>query len=104
MWSRCHTDEEQQRAYKVYASISEREWLEKHKNLIMSLVLEKYQGDASQFPTDVPDERVTRGVQARLPNTGNRNVDAAVSFIRGSVIAYNSLQRRDPNAWGADVA
>lgn len=103
MWSRCHTDVEQQRAYRIYASISEQEWLEKHKNLIMSLVLEKYQGDASQFPTDVTDDRVTRGVQARLSNTGNRNVDAAVSFIQGGVNAWNSLQGRDPNAWGGDA-
>jgi len=103
MWSTCHRDGAQQQARKVYASISEQEWLDKHKNLIMSLVLEKYQGDATQFPTDVPDERVTRGVQARLPNTGNRNVDAAVSFIQGSVNAYNSLQGRDPNGWGGDV-
>jgi hypothetical protein len=94
---------ERQRAYKIYASISEQEWLEKHKNLIMSLVLEKYQGDASQFPTDVTDDRVTRGVQARLSNTGNRNVDAAVSFIQGGVNAWNSLQGRDPNAWGGDA-
>ena len=105
LWSRCQQDEEQQRAYKVYASISENEWLEKHKNLILSLVLEKYQGDATQFPTDVPNERVSRGVRAIVPNTGNRNVDAAVGFIQGGVSAWNTLQGRggrDPDAWGVD--
>ena len=105
LWPRCHQDEEQQRAYKVYASISEKAWLDKHKNLLMSLVLEKYQGDATQFPTDVPDERVSRGVRARLPSTGNRSVDGAVSFLQGGVDAWNSLQGRsgrDPDAWGAD--
>lgn len=109
LWSRCHTDHEQERAYMVYASLSEKQWLERHKNLLKSLVLEKYQGDATQFPTDVPDERVTRGIQARLPrtpSTGNNNVDAAVSFIQGGVSAWNTLQGRggggDPNAWGAD--
>ena len=105
LWSRFHEDEDQQRAYKVYASISERQWLESYKNLIMSLVLEKYQGDATQFPTDVPDERVTRGVRARMSNTGNANVDAAVTFIQGGVSAWNTMQGRggrDPDAWGAD--
>lgn len=71
----------------------------------MSLVLEKYEGDATQFPTDVPEERVARGIRARLPSTGNNNVDAAVSFIQGGMDAWNTLQGRggrDPNAWGAD--
>lgn len=98
----------QQRAYRAYASLSEDQWHERHKNLLKSLVLEKYQGDATQFPTDVPDERVTRGIQTRLlrtPSTGNNNVDAAVNFIQGGMNAWNTLQGRgggDPNAWGAD--
>ena len=68
----------------------------------MSLVVEKFQGDATQFPTDVPEERVTRGIQARLPSTGNGNVDAAVSFIQGGLNAWNRRGDRDPDAWGAD--
>jgi hypothetical protein len=89
----------------VFASISEKQWIESHKNLVMSLVLEKYQGDATQFPTDVPEERVTRGIRARPSRTGNDNVDAAVSFIQGGMDVWNTLQGRggrDPNAWGAD--
>lgn len=104
-WSGCHTDAETERTSRFCASLTEKEWIQKHKNLIMNLVLKKYQGDATQFPTDVPDERVNRGIQARLPSTGNHNVDAAVSFIQGGINAFNSLQGRgggDLNGWGAN--
>lgn len=104
-WSRCHTDEQQQRAYKVYASMSDKDWVEVNKNLIMSLVLEKFEGDATQFPTDVPEQRVTRGIQTRMGRTGDNNVDAAVSFIQGGMNAWNTLQGRattDQSGWGAD--
>lgn len=104
-WFQCRQDHEQQRTNKVYSGISEKLWANGHKNLIKSLVLEKYHGDATQFPTDVPDERVERGVRSRMPSTGNQNVDAAMNFIQGGVSAWNTLQGRgirDPNAWGGD--
>ena len=104
-WFRSHQDNEQQRAWKVYASISEQEWVEKYKSLILGLVLEKYQGDASAFPTDVSDERVQRGVRSRMSSVGNQNVDAAVTFIQGGMSVWNAVQgrgNRDRDAWGMD--
>lgn len=104
-WSRMEQDDEQQRAWKVFASISEQEWAEKHANLIKSLVLEKFQGDATGFPADVPDERVERSMRGSMPNTGNANMDAAVNFVQGGVGLWNAVQGRgsgDPRAWGAD--
>ena len=85
--------------------MSEMDWLNTHKNLIISLVQEKYQGDASGFPTDVPEERIARSSRARVPSTGNRNVDGAVSFIQGGMDVWNAVQgrgAREQNGWGGD--
>lgn len=104
-WCRCHQDHEAQRAYKVFASVSEKQWMDKHRNLLLSLVLEKYQGDATEFPTDVPDERVNQAARLALPSTGNRNVDTAINFVHGGVNAWNTVQGRgrgDMGAWGRD--
>ena len=75
-WSWSRSDE-QQPTRKVYASISEREWVERHTNLIKSLVLQKFKGDPSAFPVDVPEEIVSRGINSRRP--------------------------ADPVAWGGDM-
>lgn len=104
-WSRDEIDEQRQQGHRVFASISEREWAEKHGNLIKSLVLERFQGHGTVFPADVPDERVERLMRGSAPRTGNANVDAAVNFVQGGVGLWNAVQGRgggDPRAWGAD--
>lgn len=104
-WARCEQDDEEQRALRVCASISEEEWARQHANLIKSLVLEKYQGDATHFPTDVPDARVEQNMRGRMPSTSNSSMDAAGNFVQGSVGLWNAAQGRgngDPRAWGAD--
>jgi hypothetical protein len=99
------------RQVRKFTTISEKSWLEKHQNLVKSLVLDKFQGDATALPTDVqPREgNESRGGSRRpLVQTGSRNVDAAVGFLQGGVDVWNTLQgrrgagRRDDEGWGAD--
>ncbi|KXL46079.1 hypothetical protein M433DRAFT_153933 [Acidomyces richmondensis BFW] len=89
---------------KKYATINEEQWFKKHAKLIKSLVLDGHSGDATDLPLDM--EPRERGRQNRsLPQTGNRNVDAAVSFIQSGVNAWNTLQVRGSRydeGWGAD--
>lgn len=90
---------------KVYATISEEEWVKRHANLIKVLVLDKFHGDGTGFPLDDSVQR--REVASGSSSSGNANVDAAVSFLHSGVSAWNSLhgvQGRGGggHAWGAD--
>lgn len=85
-----------------YAVGSESAWLRQHENLIVSLVNERFQGDATAMRTDVDPRRPPN---AGAPATGNRNVDAAVNFIQGGVSVWNTLNGRGSNSgggWGGD--
>jgi len=89
---------------KRYASTTEQAWLDRHANMIRSLVFEKYSGDATDFPLDVQSSN-RRGGGGRMPETGNRNVDAAVNAIQGGVSVWNAISRgagRDVDDWGGD--
>jgi hypothetical protein len=85
---------------KRYATVSEQAWVSTHMNLIKSLVLDKYHGDATDFPTDINDADTRR--RTSVPQTGNSNVDAAVGFLHGSVSAWNTLNGRGGVGWGED--
>ncbi|KAF2163165.1 hypothetical protein M409DRAFT_68760 [Zasmidium cellare ATCC 36951] len=88
---------------KKFATISEESWVNQHANLIRSLVLEKFHGDGTDMPVNVDVEGRMRRASGEVPQTGNRNVDAAVSFISGSVSAWNTLNGRSTQSgWGAD--
>lgn len=93
-WMRCETNEEEQRAYPVYASIAVQDWMQERSNLIKSLVLEQYQGDATAFAPNVPDERVQQHMRGSFQSTGNANVDSAVNFVQGGVGLWNAVQGR----------
>ncbi|KAF2765592.1 hypothetical protein EJ03DRAFT_279782 [Teratosphaeria nubilosa] len=86
------------RDVKRWAVISEKTWFEKHKALIRSLVLNKFQGDATHMPTDVQ-------VAERSRDGRSANMDA-VNLLQHSVDALNMLQGRAPRipneGWGAD--
>ena len=88
-------------SYTEWAKISEQDWLEKHRNLIRSLVMDCHQGDASQFPLDVEPRSSRRPGLGRV-QTGNSNVDSAISVIQGGLSAWNTMQGRDGDGWGAD--
>ncbi|KAH9830696.1 hypothetical protein Tdes44962_MAKER09007 [Teratosphaeria destructans] len=83
-----------------WAVISEKAWFEKHQALIRSLVLDRFQGDATHMPTDI---QVSEG-----PRDGrSANMDA-VNLLQHSVDALNMLQGRAPRipneGWGADTS
>lgn len=89
---------------KKYATIDEGQWFTKHAKLIKSLVLDGHSGDATDLPLDV-EPREQGGQNRGLPRTGNRNVDAAVSFVHGGINVLNTLQGRgsgNDEGWGAD--
>jgi hypothetical protein len=90
------------RQKKVYATISEATWVQRHANLIKSLVMNKFHGDGTHFPLDMEAQR--QRSSGRLPQTGNANVDTAVSFLQGGVSVWNTLNGRggDAQGWGAD--
>lgn len=90
------------RQSKVYATISEAAWIKRHADLIKSLVLEQFHGDATKFPVDVDASR--RRILGGPSQTGNANVDTAVSFIQGGVSVWSTLngRRGDALGWGAD--
>lgn len=77
-------------------------WAQRHTNLIKSLVLDKFHGDASSYPLDVDSQRQRRS--GSLSQTGNANVDTAVSILQGGVSVWNTLNGRggDNQGWGAD--
>lgn len=87
---------------RAYATISEAAWVQRHLNLIKSLVLEKFHGDGTTFPLDVDAQRPS-GSRASS-QTGNAHVDTAVSFLQGGVSVWNTLNGRsgDIHGWGAD--
>ncbi|KAK4539653.1 hypothetical protein LTR36_010479 [Oleoguttula mirabilis] len=88
---------------KQYNSITEQAWLSKHANLIKALVLDRYQGDATDLPLGVQSSRRDR--DGRTRQTGNANIDSAVNFIQSGVTAWDALSRstgRDMDGWGAD--
>lgn len=87
-----------------YASLSEMQWIERYANLINNLVMEKYQGDATDMPfaVDAVDSRRARGT------TGNADVDSAIGFVHGGLSVWNSLSsgrapsRAVTEGWGGD--
>jgi hypothetical protein len=90
---------------KRFATISEEEWITKHQDLIKGLVLDRFQGE-----TDCISLETIRGHRqgraTSLPNnTGNANVESAVSLIQAGVSGWNAIQRgmgRDVDGWGLD--
>ncbi|CZT14753.1 uncharacterized protein RCC_00713 [Ramularia collo-cygni] len=90
------------RRNKVYATISEAAWVKRHANLIKSMVLDKFHGDATDLPLDADEQR--RSSSRGVPQTGNANVDTAVSFLQGGLGVWNSLNGRggDAYGWGED--
>ena len=86
-----------------YATISEKEWVAKHAELIKGLVLDRFQGETDCVSLET-GQRHRQG--ARLPgNTGNANVDSAVNLIQAGVSGWNAIQRgmgRDVDGWGHD--
>ncbi|KAK4495355.1 hypothetical protein PRZ48_013686 [Zasmidium cellare] len=89
--------------FKKYATINEETWVNERGNLIRSLVLEKFHGDGTGMPLDVDVRERMRRRSGEVPQTGNRNVDAAVNFIQGGVSAWNTLNgRSNEGGWGAD--
>ncbi|KAK5685547.1 hypothetical protein LTS10_003628 [Elasticomyces elasticus] len=84
--------------WKVYARITEDDWIAKHQNLIKNLVLDRFQGDATDLPVEV-EERSTR----QPTQTGNAHVDAAASLFREGLSAWNSVSGgRNSGGWGGD--
>ncbi|EME38818.1 hypothetical protein DOTSEDRAFT_75525 [Dothistroma septosporum NZE10] len=97
-------NEEGRRQFIRYAVMSEKSWLKKHTDLIKSLVLDKFHGDGTDLPVVVDVDASARRASGQIPQTGDRNVDAAVSFVQGSLGAWNALNGREPRSggWGAD--
>ncbi|KAK3071678.1 hypothetical protein LTR53_008218 [Teratosphaeriaceae sp. CCFEE 6253] len=88
---------------KVYTRLSEQGWFERHANLIRGLALDRFQGDATNLPLNAGNAEERRRSGAR--QTGNANVDAAVSLVQGGLDVWNSVQRggrREAGAWGGD--
>ena len=96
-------DEQQDLPTKKYASLSEKQWLEKHQNLITNLALENFHGEGTDLPTDV---RVRSREEAM--QTGNQNLDSALRFARGGMDIWNQVQGRGQDngpggmGWGGD--
>ncbi|KAK5133735.1 hypothetical protein LTR08_007385 [Meristemomyces frigidus] len=82
---------------KKYHGMTEQMWFAKHAQLIKGLVVEGWQGDATNLPLNT-----RRGEEGRSSGTGNADVDAAVSLIRGGLGAWNAVSGRDTDGWGAD--
>lgn len=100
----CYSRVDQQRV-KRYAVLAEDEWVTKHANLLSKCALDRYQGDATDLPmpTAADVEAAVRRASGAAPQTGNRNVDAALSFVHGGMTAWNTLNGRDQQGgWGAD--
>ncbi|KAK5727497.1 hypothetical protein LTR15_003393 [Elasticomyces elasticus] len=84
--------------WRVYGRITEADWIAKHQNLIKNLVLDRFQGDATDLPKEV-EVRSTR----QPTQTGNAHVDAAASLFREGLSAWNSVSgRRNSGGWGGD--
>ncbi|TKA30644.1 hypothetical protein B0A50_02364 [Salinomyces thailandicus] len=88
---------------KVYAGISEQSWVDKYEGLVQGLVVEGFQGDASDLPVRVggAGRARRRRVPERLPSTGHGGVDAAVGFLQGGVRAWGALTRGEAERGGA---
>lgn len=90
---------------KHYSRVSEQQWFDKHGHIIYRLARERFQGDATGLPLQVPADEDGRR-DGRMPATGNANVDATVSVIQGGMSMWNALQRgggRDVGGWGGDT-
>ncbi|KAI5364633.1 hypothetical protein Slin15195_G041720 [Septoria linicola] len=95
---------QQEGAVKRYATISEGDWLKRHANLIQSLVMDKYHGDATELPTDVSVDTERRRSEIRVPQVrvGGGGIGAAVSLLQGGVSVWNQANGRGDAGWGAD--
>ncbi|WPH01668.1 Hypothetical protein R9X50_00451900 [Acrodontium crateriforme] len=97
-FSRQKATSDGQKTY--WATITEQDWLEKHRNLLASLVVDGYRGDASQFPLDV-EPRARHAAFGRV-QTGNSNLDSAIRVVQGGLNAWSTIRGRDGDGWGAD--
>lgn len=92
------------RRVKKYASISESAWFDKHTRLLSALVMDGWQGDATNLPLDT-QSRTRRDENGRV-QTGSRNVDAAVSAVQGGLNVWNAMSgrgaARGSSGWGGD--
>ncbi|KAF7196853.1 hypothetical protein HII31_01771 [Pseudocercospora fuligena] len=89
---------------KEYASISESAWIQRHSQLILSLVLDKYQGDGTQLPTDVQVDPNSRRPEINVPtvNLAGGGLNAAVSLFNGGMSVYRQASGQGNQGWGAD--
>ncbi|KAK4609376.1 hypothetical protein CLAFUW4_14739 [Fulvia fulva] len=104
-FSKIFTIDAEGRQEKRYAVMSERAWINRHADLVRSLVLDRFHGDGTDMPVnvDVDVEGSGRGARGQVPRTGNGSVDAAVGFIQGGVGAWNAFNgRAQREGWGAD--
>lgn len=101
-WSMIRDDDDGRT--KTYATISENAWLERHANLIRSLVMDKYHGDATDLPTNVSVDTERRRSEIRVPqvNVGRSGIGAAVSLLQGGVSVWNQANGRGDAGWGGD--
>ena len=89
---------------KEYATISEAAWIQRHSQLILSLVLDKYQGDGTQLPTDVQVNPNSRRPDINVPtvNLAGGGLNAAVSLFNGGMSVYRQASGQGNQGWGAD--
>ncbi|KAF2214482.1 hypothetical protein CERZMDRAFT_25458, partial [Cercospora zeae-maydis SCOH1-5] len=87
-----------------YATISERDWVQRHANLVQSLVLDKYQGDATELSSDVVVDANRRRSEIRVPNINMRGggIGAAVGLLQTGVSVWNQANGRGDQGWGSD--
>lgn len=86
---------------RIYAKLSERQWVEKHEKLIKRLVMDRFQGDASSHPTHLAVEP-----ERRQSQTGNENLDSAIGFVQTGLRSWNNFSAgRNPSdqGWGYDA-
>ncbi|CAK3789044.1 Hypothetical predicted protein [Lecanosticta acicola] len=80
----------------TWASLRETQWLQKHRNLLLNLVLEKFEGDGTDLPTEV---EVRRGEV----NTGNANMNSALRFMQGGADIWNSVSGQGGGRAGSEM-
>ncbi|CAK1358757.1 hypothetical protein CB0940_02261 [Cercospora beticola] len=87
-----------------YATISESDWIKRHANLVQSLVLDKYHGDASEVPSDIAVNTERRRSEIRVPNVNLRGggIGAAVGLLQSGVSVWNQANGRGDAGWGSD--
>lgn len=98
VWSFSYTNQDGTR---TYATLSEKQWMEKHKKLIKRLVFDRFQGDASSHPTHFAVEP-----ERRQSQTGNENLDSAIGFVQSGMRSWSNFsagRNPDDQGWGYDA-